>query len=78
MYRSSYFEEPRASTAAYEDVEELSRLQLQIQHFLAALLLPVIIPLPHFVQLGQEGANISVSHGFLSPYYGCVLSLELL
>src|SRR5205085_3800962 len=54
----------RASTTANEDVQKLSRLWLQIQHLLAAFLLLSIVLLPGFVQLGQEDANINISHGF--------------
>src|SRR5947209_6922210 len=54
----------RTSTTANEDAQKLSRLWLQIQHLLAALLLLGIVLLPCFVQLGQEDANINISHGF--------------
>ncbi len=56
----------RASTAANQDVQKLSRFWLQIQHFFGVLLLLSVMLLPRFVQLGQEGANIPISQRLLS------------
>ena len=56
-----------ASAATNQDMQELSCGRLQIQHFLASLLLMCIVQLSRCVQFGKQGPYIGVFHEMSSP-----------
>src|SRR5581483_2777159 len=66
--RGTNLQQPCPPTTAYQDVQQLGRLWLQVEQFPAVLLFLGIMALPGFVQFSQKSLQRSVFHVYFSPF----------